>query len=173
VRHWERDLQIAILEAQEGSPLAVAYLDMNGLRQVNEVHGHDGGDDALKAYFQAVASVLGDRGQAYRLSGGADEVLVMLPNHEEQKAVEIVRLACKKLMNERLWPTAPNSLLSIAAGVITSIDPSVSPGKLRSAADAEQKRAKQRSKETTPRSSVIAVNAKEDLIVIEHNAAVG
>src|SRR5262249_20941464 len=90
VRHWELDLQIAILDARETSPLALAYLDMNGLKQVNENHGHDGGDLALKAYFQAVASVIGDRGQAYRLGSGADEVLVVLPNHNAQAAVQIL-----------------------------------------------------------------------------------
>jgi diguanylate cyclase (GGDEF)-like protein len=170
VRHWEQDVQIAILEAREGSPLALAYLDMNGLKQINDTHDHDAGDLALRTYFQAAASVLGDRGQAYRLSGGADEVLVVLPNHDEQTAVQIVQLACKKLMNERLWPTDPNALLSIAAGVITNTNPSALPGKLRATADEEQKRAKQRSKETTPRPSVIAVNGKDDLIIIEHDA---
>src|SRR5262249_51931691 len=79
-RHWEQDVQIAILEARDESPLALAFLDMNGLKQINDSLGHDAGDLALKAYFQAVMSVLGDRGQAYRLSGGADEVLVALPN---------------------------------------------------------------------------------------------
>src|SRR5205823_5000317 len=118
VRHWERDVQIAILEAGEGSPLALAYLDMNGLKNINDTYSHDDGDLALKTYFQAVVSVLGDRGQAYRLSGGADEVLVVLPNCDEQAAVQTIRLTCTKLMNERLWPEHPNSLLSIAVGVI-------------------------------------------------------
>src|SRR5262249_34087362 len=77
-RHWDLDAQIAVLEAREESPLALAYLDMNGVKQINDKHGHDAGDLALRAYFHAVASVLGDGGQAYRLSGGADEVLVLL-----------------------------------------------------------------------------------------------
>jgi hypothetical protein len=58
-------------------------------------------------------------------------------------------------------------LLSIAVGVITCTDPSASPTRLRSAADEEQKRAKLRSKQTTmPRPSVIAVNGKDDMIII-------
>src|SRR5262249_49093219 len=133
--------------------------------------GHDAGDLALKTYFQAIASVLSDRGQAYRLSGGADEVLVVLPNHNEQAAVQIIRLACIKLMSERLWPTDPNSLLSIAAGVITSTVSTASPAQLRANADKEQERAKDRSKETTPRPSVIAIKGKNDMCVIEHDAA--
>jgi len=168
VRHWERDVQIAILEAREGSPLALAYLDMNGLKQINDTHGHDAGDLALKTYFQSVASVLGDRGQAYRLSGGADEVVVALPNCDEQTAIQFFRVACVKLMTERLWPTDPSALLSIAIGVVGCSDPTESPAKLRLAADEEQKRAKRRSKETSPRPSVIAIKGKNDPIVIEH-----
>ena len=75
-------------------------------------------------------------------------------------------------MNERLFPTDPDCLLSLAVGVITSIDPSASPPKLRSVADEEQKRAKQRSKGTAPRPSVIAVNGQDVMIVIEHGAKV-
>jgi hypothetical protein len=47
---------------------------------------------------------------------------------------------------------------------------SVSPTQLRSAADGQQKRAKQRSKEAVPRPSVIAINSKDDMIVMPHDA---
>jgi hypothetical protein len=53
-RHWEQDLQIAILDATDQTPLTVAYCDMNGLKQINDSHGHDAGDLALKTYFQAL-----------------------------------------------------------------------------------------------------------------------
>ena len=173
VRHWEQDVQIAILACNEPSPLALAYLDMNGLKDVNTAHGHDGGDLALKSYFQTVSSVLGDRGQAYRLSGGADEVLAVLPDQDEQAAVRTIALACKKLMNERLWQEDKTSLLSLVAGVVTTTDPTSLPTKLRAAADAEQNRAKDRSKQNQPRPSVIAVSGKEEMIVIEHNLGNG
>jgi diguanylate cyclase (GGDEF)-like protein len=161
-RHWEQDTQIAILEAGEGTPLALAYLDMNGLKQINDNMGHDEGDKALKAYFHAVASVLGDKGQAYRLSGGADEVFAVIPKCDEQTAVTIVQGACAKLMNERLWSREPNALLSIAAGVITTTDPTASPTKLRSTADEHQKRAKEKSRTKVPRPSVIAFKGSDD-----------
>ncbi len=54
VRHWEQDVQLAILETREESPLAIAYLDMNGLKQVNDDYGHDAGDLALKTYLMSV-----------------------------------------------------------------------------------------------------------------------
>jgi diguanylate cyclase (GGDEF)-like protein len=173
VRHWQQDVQIAILDSREGAPLALAYLDMNGLKQVNDTYGHDAGDLALRAYFQAVASVLGDRGQAYRHSGGGDEMLVVLPNHDAEAAVRLLRLACTKLMGERLEPTGAGSLLSISVGVTTTSDPSASPTELRSVADKVQYRAKVRSREATPRPSVIAIDGRTDMIVIEHSADPG
>lgn len=172
-RHWKQDLQIAILDAHEGSPLAVAYLDMNGLGQVNESHGHDGGDLALKAYFRAVASAVGDRGQAYRLSGGADEVLVFLPDHDTPAAVRLLQLVCKTLMSERLEEIDDNVLLSVAVGIITSNDPTASPTELRSAADKLQARAKKQCKEIMPRPSVIAIDSQDQMIEIKHSAEAG
>jgi len=158
------------LEARQESPLAVAYLDMNGLKEFNDTHGHDAGDVALKTYLQAIASVVGDRGQGFRLGG--DEVLVVLPGHDAPAAVRLIELASRKLMSERLEPMGVKSLLSISAGVITSVDPSASPEKLRSAADKVQYRAKQRSKETSPRPSVIAINDRDEMVVINHDAEV-
>lgn len=170
-RHWEQDVQIAVLDAFEESPLSLAYLDMNGLKVINDRHGHDAGDLALKAYFQTVVSALGDRGEAYRLGDKADEVLAVLPNCKLDRAVQLMRVACTRLMEERLWPTDPEALLSIAAGVTSTTDPMASPRKLRAAADVLQKTAKERSKATTPRPSVIAVGDEPDLIVISHTDA--
>jgi diguanylate cyclase (GGDEF)-like protein len=143
---------------------------MNGLKQVNDVHGHGAGDLAIKAFFQAVASALGDRGQAYRLGG--DEVLVILPRHDADAAVRLLVLASRKLMRERLEPAASEVLLSISAGVVTSSDPSTSPEQLQAAADKVQYLAKERSKQTTPCPSVIAIKGQEDMIVIPHDVAV-
>jgi diguanylate cyclase (GGDEF)-like protein len=167
VRHWEQDLEIAILDAREGSPLALAYLDMNGLKQVNDSLGHDAGDRALKSCFQAVAAAVGERGQAYRLGG--DEVLVVLPNHNGDAAAKVLQRACTKLMGEGLESTG-KSLLSIAAGIITSSKPTASPDDLRAAADKVQSLAKAESKKSTPRPSVIAVEGTEKLILINHDA---
>jgi len=60
-RHFETDLQIAILDAGANSPLSLVCLDMNGLKQINDPPGpgHVAGDMALKAYFHAVAAIMG------------------------------------------------------------------------------------------------------------------
>ena len=170
-RHWEQDLQVAILDTTPTSPLALAFLDMNGLKQVNDSRGHDAGDRALKSFFQAVASSIGDCGEAYRVGG--DEVLVVLPNCDAEGAVKQLTRACNKLMGERLEPSGTAIALSIAAGVVTSSDAGVSPTDLRSGADKVQYRAKEESKKETPRPSVIAVSDKNEMTIIPFAAAEG
>ncbi len=169
-RHFDQDLQIAVLDARKESPLALAYMDMNGLGQINNGKSHHDGDRALKAYFEAVASAVADRGEAYRLSGGADEVMLLLPNHDEQAALKIAQLACTKLGNERLWLNEPSALLSISVGIVTATDSSFTPAVLKNLADEEQRRAKQRSRAMTPPPSVIAIKGKDDLIEIPHGS---
>jgi diguanylate cyclase (GGDEF)-like protein len=145
-------------------------MDMNGLKQVNDALGHDAGDSALKAYFQAVASVLGDNGQAYRLGG--DEVLALLPGHDETEATAVVGCVARMLMNERLFGDRADYPLSIAAGVVTCVNPNERPAGLRSRANDQQRRAKGKSKETSPRPSVIAFSGNADMIVLKHAAEV-
>jgi diguanylate cyclase (GGDEF)-like protein len=160
-RHWERDLQVALLEARTAAPVAVVYCDMNGLKRINDTAGHDAGDSALKTYFACVASAVADRGETYRLGG--DEVLVILPGCDEGEAVKLIRLACSKLMGEAVEGGAP---VSIAAGVAVSVDPTVSPVQLRARADKAQYAAKARSKQENPRPSVVALDGREEQVVV-------
>jgi diguanylate cyclase (GGDEF)-like protein len=171
-RHWEQDLQIAVLDAKEDAPLSVAFLDMNGLKQVNDTFGHSAGDAALKTYMQAVAATIGDQAQGYRLSG--DEVLVSLPGRDIETASRLMQAACRKLMDERLefvGQGGERPLLSISVGITTTRDRRGSPLSIRSEADEAQYRAKARSKKSEPRPSVIAANGEQDMIVLSHEAA--
>jgi diguanylate cyclase (GGDEF)-like protein len=167
-RHWQSDLQVAIVDAKPDAPLAVAYLDMNGLKAINDAHGHPAGDQALRAYFQAVASALGNRGEAYRVSrsGGGDEVLAIIPRTDADKSLPLIQLACRSLMSERI---VADACLSIAAGIAVTTDPAVTPTALHDRAEEVQRTAKERSRQGTPRPSVVAVDGRDDLVVIPHD----
>ena len=80
------------LEASEQTPVAVAYLDLNGLKAINDTRGHDAGDVVLKAYFQDASSALADRGDGYCLGG--DEVGLILPRCSREEAVKTICHAC-------------------------------------------------------------------------------
>ena len=45
-RHATVDLEIMLLDASAQSPISIVYMDMNGLKQLNDTHGHDAGNRA-------------------------------------------------------------------------------------------------------------------------------
>jgi diguanylate cyclase (GGDEF)-like protein len=121
-RHLDRDLHIAVLEASGASALSVGYLDMNGLKAINDAGGHDAGDTAIRTFLQTVSSVLGDQGDAYR--AGGDEVVVLLPSHDTEKAKNLIRKVCLSLMGERLTTSGhPLPRLSVSVGIATATNP--------------------------------------------------
>ena len=65
-------------------------------------------------------------------------------------------------MNERLEPYEEIKL-SIAAGVVEVVELSSAADDVRRLADAEQYRAKNETRKTTPRPSVIALQGQDDL----------
>jgi diguanylate cyclase (GGDEF)-like protein len=145
-------------------PVGVAYMDMNGLKVLNDQHDHDAGDRGLRMYFRAVVSALGDEGEAYRLGG--DEVLAIVPRSDSAKTARLIEGACLRLMHDSL-DAPPKIRLSISAGVVAATDPLARPAAVRKDADLEQKRAKDASRRADPQGSVITVAGVERLQVIQ------
>jgi diguanylate cyclase (GGDEF)-like protein len=151
-RHLENDLQIAILDAGESTPLSVGFLDMNGLKPINDTNGHEAGSQALLAYFHAVATALADKAEAYRVGG--DEVIAVLPSHGMEDAKSRLRKACLLLMKEEIGNKLPH--VSLSVGLVTTTDPKAKHTELRDRADKAMYRAKDETKKTAPRPSAIA-----------------
>jgi diguanylate cyclase (GGDEF)-like protein len=61
-----------------GTPLAIAVLDVDKLKRINDEHGHLAGSAALQAIGQALRSEIRDTDLAVRFGG--DEFVVMLPH---------------------------------------------------------------------------------------------
>jgi diguanylate cyclase (GGDEF)-like protein len=151
-RHLETDLQVAILDAGEGTPLSVGYLDMNGLKQINDSFGHDAGNLALRAYFHSVGAALADKAEAYRVGG--DEVIAVLPSHGMEDAKSRLRKACLLLMKEKIGNKLPH--VSLSVGLVTTADPTAKYTDLRDRADKAMYRAKGEARKATPHPSAIA-----------------
>lgn len=65
------------------------FLDMNGLKELNDSKGHDAGDRALHLIGSTITECLGPQESAYRIGG--DEFTVILRNCGEQEARELDR----------------------------------------------------------------------------------
>jgi diguanylate cyclase (GGDEF)-like protein len=69
---------------RHGRPLAVAMIDLDEFKAVNDRHGHDIGDDVLREAAAALRRVLRAEDQLGRLGG--EEFLALLPDTDEDAA---------------------------------------------------------------------------------------
>lgn len=71
----------------ENIPIGVVYLDVNGLKEVNDHYGHDSGDNLLKKCAKLMQSSF-DNGSFYRIGG--DEFLIICTNISQEDFSESI-----------------------------------------------------------------------------------
>jgi diguanylate cyclase (GGDEF)-like protein len=85
---WEREATAEVVRAvRTSSPLAVALLDLDRFKQINDTHGHLVGDDVLRAIAGSMTNVL----REYDLAGrfGGEEFVMLLPQTRAPDAFRI------------------------------------------------------------------------------------
>ena len=86
---WEREATAEVGRAvRTRTPLAVAILDIDRFKVINDTHGHLVGDQVLKEIARALDSLLRDYDQAGRFGG--EEFSLLLP---QTRAVDAFRIA--------------------------------------------------------------------------------
>ncbi|MCE4291494.1 PAS domain S-box protein [Xanthomonas hortorum pv. vitians] len=82
-RHaWSEGLQIAVTQAQQQQrAVAVMFLDLDGFKRINDVHGHRAGDAVLVAFGRCLQQAAGSRYLVARLAG--DEFVVLLDDLQD------------------------------------------------------------------------------------------
>ncbi|MGZ8457873.1 MAG: diguanylate cyclase domain-containing protein, partial [Gemmatirosa sp.] len=69
---------------QSGRGAALLFADLDGLKRINDAHGHAAGDDALVAVAHGLREVVGAQGLVARWSG--DEFVALVPEPEGRVA---------------------------------------------------------------------------------------
>ena len=137
---WEQEAAAEIAHAvKRGSPLALALVDIDHFKLVNDAYGHLAGDKALRAVTDALRSQL----RAYDLAGrfGGEEFAILLPHACEVDALHLAE-RCRAHIAALSIPvgddaeSGPFVKLTISAGVALLDGPSCELTDMLVAADA-------------------------------------
>jgi len=138
-REWQRGLG-------HRTPLSLAILDVDFLKEVNDRFGHPEGDRVLKAVAQACTAPLRHPFDLAARYGG-DEFVILLPETPAPEAVRIcerIRKKIEALSEEKAFPR-DEALLTVSMGGATAVPgPDANPLSLVKSADKALYLAKQR-----------------------------
>jgi diguanylate cyclase (GGDEF)-like protein len=96
-------------------PLAVALIDLDHFKRINDVHGHAGGDRVLRGFAHRVESEL--RGADVMARWGGEEFLLMLPDTTIEAAQQCLERLRECLRVAPFDEVAPGLQLTFSAGV--------------------------------------------------------
>ncbi len=88
-RGIETALDDAIAQLAEGKPVALAYLDLDRFKLINDLYGHSAGDAVLKEVCQRVQSMISGSVQFGRVGG--DEFVLVMADTKMPAASQICR----------------------------------------------------------------------------------
>jgi diguanylate cyclase (GGDEF)-like protein len=139
-RRWDSELAAACCAVREdGGVVSLVLVDIDHFKEINDRHGHAGGDAAL----QALALLLKNRVRAQDLVArlGGDELAVLLPGADAERA-----LALAEALRQEAALIAPAGFspgeLTLSLGVATASGAAAFPLELIAQADQQLYRAK-------------------------------
>ncbi|MGH9029759.1 MAG: GGDEF domain-containing protein, partial [Acidimicrobiales bacterium] len=98
--------------ARSGLDLALAAVDLDGLKRINDTKGHAAGDDALKALVARLHSALREADTLYRTGG--DEFVVVAPFTDAAGAASMLERASEAQSPKFSWGVASMKALGEA-----------------------------------------------------------
>ena len=96
------------------TPLSVVLSDLDGFKDVNDVHGHAVGDEVLKAFAAVLRETLRESDVAGRWGG--EEFLLLLPGADEEGAARLAERV-RAALAARSIPGAPGLRVTASFGV--------------------------------------------------------
>ena len=162
-RYLDRRLnEEALIERRYGRPLSVMMIDIDHFKQINDTHGHQAGDQVLKALSGVVAKGLRETDVLARYGG--EEFLVIAPQTLIAGAAELAERLRQDIEAHPFTFSEGNRLrqinVTISIGVAALGNGIDNSDKLVHAADESLYRAKQGGRNRVVCATVSAVNDK-------------
>jgi diguanylate cyclase (GGDEF)-like protein len=141
-RRFETGLAALVEEATlSRQPLAVVMLDIDGIKAINDAHGHLAGAQTIGAIGRLIGRVIGPRGLTARLGG--DEMAIALAKTDRVEATSIVEQVLREVRALEVTYGETRLRATISAGVAMLPDDAADQAALVRAADARLLVAKQ------------------------------
>jgi diguanylate cyclase len=85
--------------------LAIAFIDIDGLKAVNDTYGHMDGDELIINIIRTLQTVVGEENIVSRMGG--DEFLIIAPGSDEEKLSNVMEQVVSKLADYDKTKTKP------------------------------------------------------------------
>lgn len=95
----------------DGHKLSCVFIDLDGLKRINDTYGHAFGDLMLKRFADACSAILSDNDSLARIGG--DEFLLVFPDREIVSAESLIRNLQQKLLE----PTEEKDKIYFSYGI--------------------------------------------------------
>jgi diguanylate cyclase (GGDEF)-like protein len=121
-RSFDQALGLEWARAQRtGSPLSLLFVDVDHFKLYNDLHGHQKGDDCLRATAAAMATNLRPADVAARYGG--EEFAVLMPDCAHDAALRAGERLREAVNNARLAHGAPQAgpYVTLSVGVATEV----------------------------------------------------
>ena len=136
-RAWLDDtLPALVAEAHGGGrELSLIMLDLDHFKQFNDSHGHQAGDEALKAAARVLKGAL--RPSDYAARYGGEELTVVLPGSHLDAAMLVAQRLCERLREAAVFADMRKPLPHITASLgVATLRPGMDAAALLAVADA-------------------------------------
>lgn len=88
-------------EINQDTMFTIMYLDLHGLKQVNDAYGHQAGDLTLIKVTARLTGALGSVGLIYRLGG--DEFAIVLSGHKNDKEIRELATSIAEVIKQPIY----------------------------------------------------------------------
>ena len=119
--------------AQHGKPLGAVWIDVDQLKSLNDVHGHEAGNEALRAVAGIIRANVRSTDEVARVGG--DEFVVLLTNADSLAAQAVAKRVMAAVAAQPLTYLGQELSLSISAGAAATSGAAMRPEQLLDAAD--------------------------------------
>lgn len=143
-RAWLNDNLAALVRAAhaDGTPLSVVMIDLDHFKKFNDTHGHQAGDQALRAAAAVLSGALRPTDHAVRYGG--EELMVILPHTPRHVALMVAERLCQRMRQAVVFDDMRTPLPQLTASMgVACLQPGEDEQALVAQADAALYRAKE------------------------------